>query len=87
MQKAVIYGTGEHFESLVQLLASSHVLQLCSIVAKSTEELSSLADQYDIPIRETLSEAAASDVELVIDFSGRLDHHDTKIFLKTMSAL
>ncbi|MDM5199643.1 sigma-54-dependent Fis family transcriptional regulator [Fictibacillus enclensis] len=82
MQKAVIYGTGEHFESLVQLLASSHVLQLCSIVAKSTEELSSLADQYDIPIRETLSEAAASDVELVIDFSGRLDHHDTKNIFK-----
>ncbi|RXY98608.1 sigma-54 interaction domain-containing protein [Fictibacillus sp. S7] len=82
MQKAVIYGTGEHFESLVQLLASSHVLQLCSIVAKSTKELSSLADQYDIPIRETLSEAAASDVELVIDFSGRLDHHDTKNIFK-----
>ncbi|KSU85695.1 PAS domain S-box-containing protein [Fictibacillus enclensis] len=86
MQKAVIYGTGEHFESLVQLLASSHVLQLCSIVAKSTKELSSLADQYDIPIRETLSEAAASDVELVIDFSGRLDHHDTiNIFKNNVS--
>ncbi|SDM80231.1 PAS domain S-box-containing protein [Fictibacillus solisalsi] len=88
MQKAVIYGAGEHFESLVQLLASSHVLQLCSIVARSTEELSSLADQYDIPIIETLSEAADSDVELVIDFSGRLDHHETKnIFKKNVSVV
>ncbi|MDN4525256.1 sigma-54 interaction domain-containing protein [Fictibacillus fluitans] len=83
MQKAVIYGTGEHFESLVQLLASSHVLQLCSIVARSvTEELTSLADQYGIPVKETLGDAADPDVELVIDFSGRLEDHDTRNMFK-----
>ncbi|MCK6257636.1 sigma-54-dependent Fis family transcriptional regulator [Fictibacillus sp. KIGAM418] len=74
MQKAVIYGTGEHLESLVLLLASSRLIQISAIILKSSasEGLNRLAEQFNIPIEESLDGAADRSVDFLIDFTNQL---------------
>ncbi|MDN4074686.1 sigma-54 interaction domain-containing protein [Fictibacillus terranigra] len=75
MQKAVIYGTGEHLEPLVHLLSSSRVIQISAIIIvkpSASEGLKRLAAQFSIPFADSLEGAADPAVDFLIDFTSRL---------------
>lgn len=79
MQKAVIYGVGEHLEALVRLLSSSRILRIHAIVADpSSEMVKELVDQYEVHNVRSMHEVRDHSVEFLIDFTLQLSLDEAK---------